>query len=93
MELLVTLFVGQPPAILTVAVGFLAGYLALRFRWPSVARHPRALLFGAMGWGIFAGWEWLVLIRTPEANIRVDLLVIGPVLLLLSAWSLLRAFR
>ncbi len=78
MDLLVSLFVGKPPAILTVAGGFLAGYLALRFLWPGVAHHPCALLFGAIAWGIFAGWEWLVLLRTPEASIRVDLLVIGP---------------
>lgn len=93
MDLLVSLFVVKPPAILTVAGGFLADYLALRFLWPGVAHHPCALLFGAIAWGIFAGWEWLVLLRTPEASIRVDLLVIGPVLLLPSSWSLPRAFQ
>jgi len=31
--------------------------------------------------------------RSPEANIRVDLLLISPVLLVLLAWSLSRALR
>ena len=43
--------------------------------------------------GIYAAWEWLVQIKTPEANIRVDLMVIWPVLAFLSAWALFRAFR
>jgi hypothetical protein len=38
-------------------------------------------------------WRGLVLLRTSEANIRVDLLLIWPMLFLLSAWSLLRRFR
>ncbi|CAK6690446.1 hypothetical protein VB716_10910 [Synechococcus sp. CCY9201] len=93
MDLLVSLFVGKPQAILAVAVAFIAGDLALRFRWPGLARHPRALWIGAIAWGSYAGWEWLVQMKTPEANIRVDLLVIWPVLAILSTWSLLRAFR
>lgn len=93
MDLIVSLFVGKPQAIALVAVAFLAGYLALRFRWPGLARHPGALLIGAIAWGSYAAWEWLVLLMTPEANIRVDLLLIWPTLLLLSGWSLLRTFR
>jgi hypothetical protein len=42
---------------------------------------------------VFAGWEWLVMIRTPEANIRVDLLLIWPLLLLLTVGSLWRILR
>jgi hypothetical protein len=93
MDLLVSLFVGKPQAILVVAVAFIACFLALRFRWQGLARHPRALWIGAIAWGIYAGWEWLVQMKTPEANIRVDLLLIWPTLMILSAWSLLRAFR
>jgi hypothetical protein len=33
------------------------------------------------------------MVRTPEANIRVDLMLIWPVLLVLSAWSVIRAFK
>jgi hypothetical protein len=40
-----------------------------------------------------AGWEWLVLVRTPEADIRVDLLLIWPAMLILTVWSLWRTLR
>lgn len=93
MDLLVSLFVGNPQTILFVAVAFIAGDRALRFRWPGLARHPGALLIGAIAWGRYAGWEWLVQLRTSEANIRVDLQVIWPVLAILSTWSILRTCR
>ena len=51
------------------------------------------LLLAAGGWLLYAAWEWLVLTKTPEANIRVDLLVIWPVLAILSLWALFRALR
>jgi hypothetical protein len=44
-------------------------------------------------WGLYAAWDLLVQIKTPEANIRVDLLVMWPVLATISAWALFRAFR
>jgi len=43
--------------------------------------------------GSYAGWEWLILVRTPEANIRVDLLLISPALAVLSAWAVYRSLR
>ena len=93
MELLASLFVGKPLNILALTVLFLAGYLALRFTALGVNRHPRSLLLASITWGLYAAWEWLVQIKTPEANIRVDLLVIWPVLAIFSGWALFRAFR
>jgi hypothetical protein len=93
MEFLASLFVGKPLNILAVAVVFLAGYLLLRFTALDLARHSRLLLIASAAWGFYAAWERLVQVRTPEANIRVDLLVIWPVLAILSAWALFRAFR
>ena len=93
MELLASLFVGKPQNILAVAVVFLVGYLVLRFIALGIARHPRSLLIASTAWALYAAWEWLVQIKTPEANIRVDLLVIWPVLAILSAWALFRTFR
>ena len=93
MELLSSLIVGKPLNILAVAVLFFAGYLTLRFTAISISQYPRSLLIGSIGWGLYAAWEWLVQIKTPEANIRVDLLVMWPVLAILSAWALFRAFR
>jgi hypothetical protein len=93
MDLLVSLFVGKPLVILLVAALFMAGDLALRSRWRGVGHQPRSLRIAAFAWGIYAGWEWLVLRSTPGADIRVDLLLIWPLLVILSAWSLWRAFR
>ena len=93
MESLGSLFVGKPLNILVVAVVFLAGYLGLRFTALGIARHPRRLLIASTAWGIYAAWEWLIQIRTPEANIRVDLLVILPALAILSSWALFRSLR
>ena len=93
MELLASPFVGKPHHILAVAAVFFAGYLALRFAGPRIARHPHPLLIAPVAWGVYAAWEWLVQIKTPEANIRVYLLVMWPVLAILSAWALFRAFR
>ena len=93
MELLTSLFVGKPLTILAVGVLFLAGYLVLRFTALGIARHPRSLLIAFIAWGLYAAWEWLVQVKTPEANIRVDLLMMWPVLAILSAWAIFRAFR
>ena len=58
-------------------------------------RHPHAdaLLVPVAFCAAFAAWEWLVTTRTPEANIRVDLLLAWPLLLVVTAWSLLRALH
>ncbi|MGD9065265.1 MAG: hypothetical protein PVI42_14165 [Desulfobacterales bacterium] len=93
MELLASLFVGKPLNILALAVLFLAGYLTLRFTALGKARHPRSLLIASAAWGLYAAWEWLVQIKTPEANIRVDLMLIWPIVLIISIWFAIRAFR
>jgi len=78
METLAWLFVGRPPAILAVAVLLAAGQWALRRK--ASARRGRALAWAAAAWGAYAAWEWLVATVSPEANIRVDLLFIWPIL-------------
>jgi hypothetical protein len=42
---------------------------------------------------VYAAWEWLVVTRTADANIRVDLLVIWPTISIISVWFGVRAFR
>jgi hypothetical protein len=93
MELLASWFVGKTLNILAVAVLFLAGYIALRYTYLGAGRHPRTLLVAAVAWALYTVWEWLVQVRTPEANIRVDLLVIWPALAIISAWALHRSLR
>lgn len=93
MQQLASLFVQKPLNILAVAAVFALGYLVLRFTGLGDGKHSAALLVPMAAWALFAGWEWLVLWRTPEANIRVDLLVICPVLLVFSVWFSIRALR
>jgi hypothetical protein len=93
VNLLAAVFVARPLNILGVSAVLFACYLALRFWAPAVVRQPRPLLVAAVAWGLYAAWEWLVQWKTPEANIRVDLLVIWPVLAILSAWALFRMLR
>ena len=93
MELLASLFVGKPLNIIVVATVFLVGYLALRFKTQSAGRRHWLLLVAAVAWVLYAVWEFLVNVRTPEANIRVDLLVIWPALAILSALAIFRSFR
>ena len=93
MEYLASLFVGKPLNLLVVTALFLAGYLVLRVRALGAGRRPRPLLVAAIAWALYAVWEWQVHIHTPDANIRVDLLVIWPVLGILSAWALFRSLR
>lgn len=93
METLAGLFVGRPLSILVVALFFLGLHVVVRTSGIGSGRHRHALLVVAAAWAIYAAWEWLVIVRTPEANIRVDLLVIWPALAILSIWFVIRALR
>jgi hypothetical protein len=93
MQALAALFVGKPLQILAVSLLFLAGHLLLRSTALGAGRPSRPLLLAAAAWAVYAAWEWLVNVRTPEANIRVDLLVIWPVLAIASIVALWRTFR
>ena len=78
--------------MLMVAAFFLVGHLVLRFTALGSNRHPRALFVVAAAWAFYAAWEWLVATLPPEANIRVDLLLIWPIVLIISIWFAIRAF-
>jgi len=92
MELLASLFVGKPLNILAVAGIFLAGSLPAVSAAIGGSQNRRPILVAAAAWGLYAAWEWLSLVRTPEANIRADLLVIWPILAILSCWPIMRSF-
>ncbi len=93
MDFLSSLFVQKPLNILLMAAVFLGGFLALRFTGLGAGRHATALLVPTVAWLLYATWEWLVTVKTPEANIRVDLLILWPVLLVLSIWFVVKALR
>jgi hypothetical protein len=93
VEMIASRLVGKPQNILVVAIAFLVGYLVPWFLALGNRRRFGSLLVASIAWGVYAAWEWLVQAKTPEANIRVDLLVLWPVLPILSAWARFRAFR
>ncbi len=80
-------FVGHPLRILTVALLFLvlSGIVTISRKgqaWP--------LLWATGVWLTFSLWEWLMVRQ--EANIRIDLFFIYPVMLFISLWALGRSF-
>ena len=84
-------FVQHPGRIMVLSTVHVLAFVALCAK----PRRPRAgsLLVPALYCALFAAWEALVLVRTPDSDIRVDLLVIWPGLLVLTAWSIWRVFR
>lgn len=94
MNYLTSIFVLKPLNILAIALLFLTCYLTMRRTLKvNLVSRTRMLLITTIAWGSYAGWELMVLIMTPEANIRVDLLIIWPILAFLSIWSIFRLFR
>lgn len=93
LEALAHGLVQQPDHILLIAAAHLALWAACRATVLRNAPSANVLWVPALLWLAYAAWEWLVLVRTPEANIRVDLLVIWPALALVTLWALLRAVR
>ncbi|MDM7952502.1 MAG: hypothetical protein QUV07_04680 [Cyanobium sp. CZS 25K] len=85
----VEFLVGQPGHILIVALVLLAGWSLLRFSGAVSGPSARPLLWASLAWGVYAAWEALVQLRTPEANIRVDLLLIWPLLAGLTLFALI----
>ncbi len=89
-ETLARWFVQQPLHILLVAAALLAAWCLIRAT--PLGRIPRAnvLWVPALGCLAYALWEWLVFVVSPEADIRVDLLLIWPALGAVMLWALVR---
>jgi hypothetical protein len=86
-------FVHHPLRLVLLAIPFVLAWFALRGGDGSRTARARAMLYPAGFFLVFAGWEWLVMSRSPEANIRVDLLIIWPVAAILVIWALVRVLR
>jgi hypothetical protein len=80
-------FVLHPGRIAMVAALLLLAYLALhwtgRFRaWPMAV--------AAIVWGLWAPWEWYA--NAMKWDIRVDLLLVCPFLVVVTAWAVVASF-
>ena len=90
MSIFSSWFIQNPVVILLVAVGFLVAYLLLRSS--HAAKRPKALLWPTVAWALWALWEFAITRFSPEANIRVDLLVIVPLILIITAAGVIMFF-
>jgi uncharacterized membrane protein YphA (DoxX/SURF4 family) len=70
-------------------IAVVAGLLLVLGVGVTIARGRVAwpLVVVSLAWFVFSGWEWYCKVR--EYNIRVDLMLIWPVLLPLTAWGLI----
>ncbi len=93
MSYLSSFVVHKPLNLMIVAALFVGIFLVLRLTGLGEGRRPGLLLVPAVAWGLYAAWEWLVMTRTPEANMRVDLMLILPVILGLSIWFVVKELR
>ena len=91
LEMLGQWLIQQPLHILLIAVVNFAVWVLCRKT--LLRKAPEANLFWipAVLWTAYAAWEWWVLVKSPEANIRVDLLLIWPVIGIAMVWALARA--
>jgi hypothetical protein len=69
--------VQQPLHIALVAAAHLALWILCRSTVLRTVPKSNVLWLPAILWLAYALWEWLVLVKTPEANIRVPRLVVG----------------
>jgi hypothetical protein len=90
MEYLSRLFVQKPLSALGVSTMLCAAWLGLLFLRKS---RVKGLLIAGLAWLAYAVWEWRVLSVTPEANIRIDLLIIVPLLAILTLWGIWKSLR
>jgi hypothetical protein len=93
LEVLSRWLVQQPAHILLIAMVILALWAAGRATVLRTVPKSNVLWVPAVLWLAYAVWEWLVLAKSPEANIRVDLLLIWPVIALATLWAFVRAAR
>ena len=90
MDAFFKIFVAQPLLLLVISALFFIGYLFTRSN-PNL--RANALLAPAVLWLLWAVWEWIILRFSPEANIRVDLLLIFPIALIVSIVGVIMLFR
>ena len=90
MNFLTNLLVAKPLSIFGIACIFFIGYLIVRnFSHQHSAKY---LGLTSILWLLYALWEFWVQFKTPQADIRIDLLIIWPVIFMLTFVSTLLLF-
>jgi hypothetical protein len=80
-------FIMHPERIAIAATLFLLGYAGLRF---SGRFQAQPLLIAGIAWGLWVPWEWHC--AAMRYDIRVDLLILYPLIVCVTIWSLVAAF-
>ena len=93
IETLSRWLVQRPEHILLIAVGYAALWALLRTTILRATPRANVFLVPAALCLAYAAWEWLLLRKSPEADIRFDLLVIWPVIAGTTVWAFVRAVR
>ena len=87
---MIDLLVQNPTAIAVIAGIFFVAYLVVH----RALGHAQAgwLLLPGAAWALWALWELNIVLYSPEADIRVDLLAIVPLVLFVSIFGLIMLF-
>ena len=93
LETLGRWLVQQPGHILLIAAGYAALWVLLRTTILRAAPRANVFLVPTILCLAYAAWEWLLLRKSPEADIRVDLLLIWLVIAIATVWAVVRAAR
>jgi len=91
LESLSRWLVQQPGHILLIAAGYAALWALLRTTILRAAPRANVFLVPAALCLAYAMWEWLLLRKSPEADIRFDLLLIWLVIAGATLWAVVRA--
>lgn len=90
IEGLARLLVGHPVHVLLVALLHFGLWAAIAATAMRESPRGNVLWIPAVLWLAYAVWEWVVYVVTPEADIRVDLLLIWPLLAMVTVWAIMR---
>jgi hypothetical protein len=90
VEVLARALVAHPLDIFEVAVLHFGVWAGITMTVMRGSPKGNVMWVPALLWLVYAAWEWVVGAVTPEANIRVDLLLIWPLIAIVTLWAVVR---
>lgn len=90
VEILSRMLVAHPLHIFVVALIHFGLWAAIAMTAMRGSPRGNVMWVPALLWLAYAAWEWLVGAVTLEANIRVDLLLIWPMIAIVTLWAVVR---
>lgn len=90
VEVLARVLIAHPLHIFEVAVLHFGVWAGITMTAMRGSPKGNVMWAPALLWLVYAAWEWGVGAVTPEANIRVDLLLIWPLIAIVTLWAVVR---